>query len=1057
MNQRKYFIKILSLIIAVIYVWETVVWSADGEFAPSFRVPVKNTGEGVLFDVPFYLGSIRDMFKANPSVNALPSVIIIEDAHCNYGAQRNISSLVGYVSAAYGVKYVLLEGAGTPIDVSYVRTLAADTRDRVLDFYMRKGDLTGPEKCAMEKADGIELGGLEDMRLYEKTRAAFLSALEDSKQYEADLGRVLRALKRIKRAVYSHELSGLDELRSAYDSGRISIKTYCGKLEEIIAQSGRQRGFSWDDGGLRRELGPEKLAAVTRFRELLGAENNLPFDDARDEFRELVKTVIDALNASEEKSDILRFGEFIRKIADKEIDNADFHRLLLREASRMGINTAPYSEYMRYVSYVEELCAIDTKALVKALELAESRLRGLLYENDDEKTVDRYCDFTALALKVARLAVSDEEWEEYKSLKCGFSAREIREFAGRHGEQIPVPGAVPGAERFYRLARAREKAMFRNIRKSAGRKAPCAAVMGGFHTEGIARMCRLAGISYAVIMPRVDREANRDIYYARLKNEQSPLDKFLNERIGILKGADISRVVDKLVSGERRIRLNPRAFTAMGQDLIDKDILALENPGDNTVYVDGGREITQTAPDEIRLFRRHAEEGRVDKVKEMYAEMKALRREFIAILMIEELEGTDGALAVASDLLADEITGDRLGLSFMIENVLRSLISRAQNPEDVFRDVSGLYARETESRKNLLHDRINKNTALLNEAVGNGEKGVDRLFGAETALAKITPAIRSAEPLIQAKIGIATYLLGAHEKPAGSVGEGPDWVVFRRIAALILANDLKGFRDRVRTDSNFYRNFYNKYGHRPPSSIVLNNRRLNTDSVFMETFTMVYLRGVLKACHIALSPDDFEDAEIEYNELRRQIGAIFRQYPGQMDGGWDYVKGVFPKKGKTAFADMKLPKKLLAVIKFSALGLIGIHVLRPLVYKALKGCLLSFWHPYVGLLMSGFVMVMAVNICYEIIANPVIWFIKREIYFTHKNREKRHARAMYHLMRDDLEIRHEKETLSGIGQGIKDPVIAIMERKKHLKRDSLVCKTDAAKVTMPPALYSYSD
>ena len=53
------------------------------------------------FSLPPYLGYARDSFKGSS-----PIVIHIQDAHCNYNAQKSIYNIIDYLNRTYGINTI---------------------------------------------------------------------------------------------------------------------------------------------------------------------------------------------------------------------------------------------------------------------------------------------------------------------------------------------------------------------------------------------------------------------------------------------------------------------------------------------------------------------------------------------------------------------------------------------------------------------------------------------------------------------------------------------------------------------------------------------------------------------------------------------------------------------------------------------------------------------------------------------------------------------------------------------------------------------------------------
>jgi len=119
-----------------------------------------------LFKLPYVLGEISNRFEGNSG----KTVIFIQDAHCNYSAQRAIKSIIEYYNHYYNVDTVALEGGDGDYDLRpFTRIDDIEVRNEVLDYFVKAGRINGAEYFACMNPDRVVLKGIENSSLYKKT------------------------------------------------------------------------------------------------------------------------------------------------------------------------------------------------------------------------------------------------------------------------------------------------------------------------------------------------------------------------------------------------------------------------------------------------------------------------------------------------------------------------------------------------------------------------------------------------------------------------------------------------------------------------------------------------------------------------------------------------------------------------------------------------------------------------------------------------------------------------------------------------------------------------
>ncbi len=145
--------KILSCIILVCFIVTSCfgevfleVCQAQGGVRP-VAAPAYEQFDLEAFHLPRGLGEIKDVWKTSRMTDKDERVVIhIQDAHCNYDAQRRIADIIEYLRSNYGVNTINLEGGEGAYDFAEFTDIQDKiVREKVSDYFLRQGLVSGSE------------------------------------------------------------------------------------------------------------------------------------------------------------------------------------------------------------------------------------------------------------------------------------------------------------------------------------------------------------------------------------------------------------------------------------------------------------------------------------------------------------------------------------------------------------------------------------------------------------------------------------------------------------------------------------------------------------------------------------------------------------------------------------------------------------------------------------------------------------------------------------------------------------------------------------------------
>ena len=268
------------------------------------------------FALPENLGRVQFSWSA-PHVKdrgRQATIIHIQDAHCNYAAQKQVAAIIEYLRGHYGIEIVNMEGGSGGYDLSVFTDIAdGQKRRQVSDYFVREGLVSGGEYAAINDPEKIKLWGIEDPALYLANLNIYLESLSYRDDAEALLKSLSTSLSALKPKVYSKELLEFDMEYGAYKAGNIPFKDH---LVYVLGRAGVLG------------TGVDKFRNLSLLGRALEAESGIDFKKADKDRDELIDRMHKKISRDDVEEIVAKTVEFKKE----KISQKQFHDYLDRKS-----------------------------------------------------------------------------------------------------------------------------------------------------------------------------------------------------------------------------------------------------------------------------------------------------------------------------------------------------------------------------------------------------------------------------------------------------------------------------------------------------------------------------------------------------------------------------------------------------------------------------------------------------------------------------------------------------------------------------------------------------
>ncbi|MBU0605270.1 MAG: hypothetical protein KKH77_03160, partial [Candidatus Omnitrophica bacterium] len=311
------------------------------------------------FALPQSLGMVKDAWSAHPGA---ATVIQIQDAHCNYGAQKKIADIIAYVNDNYGISSINLEGGVGKYDLTvFTDIVDKRIREKTADHFVKEGLINGAEYFAINNPDKAILWGIEDPELYIENLKVYRNSLLHKEEVDQSLKSLSYVLTNLKIKIYSKELLDFDMKYSRFKADNMGINDYFAYLlDQAKAKSIDMKPY-------------DNIALLNRAQQ---AEGTIDFNRANNERDELIDILQRKMSKNAMEELVIKTVEFKKE----NISQKEFYNYLMEKAAELKIDLSSLPELSKYIGYISLYEAMDKTKVMDEKDILEFKIKDAIIE-----------------------------------------------------------------------------------------------------------------------------------------------------------------------------------------------------------------------------------------------------------------------------------------------------------------------------------------------------------------------------------------------------------------------------------------------------------------------------------------------------------------------------------------------------------------------------------------------------------------------------------------------------------------------------------------------------
>ena len=515
---RIFYQKTIAVIVTISFLVTILIPANSFAFA--------NVGSAVSPFIPSSLGKVT----SSKFYDSNEIIINIQDLHCHAQTQRNIASILEYLSGKYNIDKIYLEGAYKNINTKWLSSLKNEQLgNKLLESLVDTGKLSGTEYYSVISNKNEIIAGMEDENLYKENIKLFGKIIDKRTEIEQIWLKLEKDINSIKKDYfeYNKEIRNFEKIITKFKNKKLTPNKYYSLLKNIA---------------LKNNISLKKYPNINSYMNLLDIHNNINKNKLPNELKQFL---------AELKTDI-SYEEYIKLLNEsnnfKDITNISQQLLLFDKTYKITekLKLKNVDKFLQYIEFnkninpiefiYEEENLIDTVFSKLATNKYEQEVLFLSY------FLPKIKDYFLADITAKNYYNFDELFAKFKKVLLSYSSNEIVSELDKYQNLLSlyhknnIKRDFIFAEKLIKeknknnLSIQNTSDALKYIENNLKDKKIKLVVTGGFHTAGLEKTLDNNKISYVIITPKVtsDIDKAKEIYTDTIKYNANILTNTIN-------------------------------------------------------------------------------------------------------------------------------------------------------------------------------------------------------------------------------------------------------------------------------------------------------------------------------------------------------------------------------------------------------------------------------------------------------------------------------------------------------------------------------------------------
>ncbi|MCB1196506.1 hypothetical protein KDK77_10010, partial [bacterium] len=434
------------------------------------------------------------------------TIVLIEDAHTNYPAQKELARIIEQLTAATTIQVIAVEGSEGEILTHFFASFPIEkTRRHLADNLLKNGFISGEEYLSISSGAPLRIVGVDDRVLYKQNIEHFRDFYHARPQAHPLISQIQNGLFKAKVTAYDSILFKFDTACLSFKDGSVDLTHFLEVCEHLVPDADK---LFFD------------FPLLNDVRIIAQQHTAFNFDTLYAQAAQAAKLIIQ--NGTPEQANTAREA-LLKNMAGKTTHSSFYRQLIVQAENNPAIDISGLNELQRYVALSEELSQIDHSVLQDEIDgFVEVCYQRLLSTAEEKELHALSSNFETLnQLYSLSLIRSD-----YLSMQQSTQIAEfVESFIAGYNTAAPASRISPDNTAFlakilannlafYQTAVQRDTVIFENTLSLMEQQQCTATVLiaGGFHKDHIIASCAEQEIGCIVISPATAGEQDFNQY-----------------------------------------------------------------------------------------------------------------------------------------------------------------------------------------------------------------------------------------------------------------------------------------------------------------------------------------------------------------------------------------------------------------------------------------------------------------------------------------------------------------------------------------------------------------
>jgi len=335
---------------------------------------------------------------------SIVTVVNIQDLHCHYQTQQNISNIIKEIDDTYGIKAICVEGGYGQIDTSWLNDIKDENLKQTLtDKLLEEGELTGAEYYVIKNNKKDILKGLDEEKTHKENIKRLSDIIENENKYAKTAERVKYIINKLNKKYVNKESRKFTDIVNKYRQEKIDTAKYYGLMLKYIEKINKE---------------PQKYNNIIKISKTdypnISKYIQLTSNNKKVKTKQVTVELQQLLTELKQK---LSYGEYSRMLADtKNLKNTDkLISYIQYYANENKINLEKYTQLNNFVklNYINN--SLNPVEMIKEETALEDQIRKALSYNLTEYEIAYITSFEQYFEKYLNYGLTCIEWKYFET------------------------------------------------------------------------------------------------------------------------------------------------------------------------------------------------------------------------------------------------------------------------------------------------------------------------------------------------------------------------------------------------------------------------------------------------------------------------------------------------------------------------------------------------------------------------------------------------------------------------------------------------------------------